>query len=447
MSGTALRQNLLPASDAAMLPSPQAPRIYLWYVVGLMSVVNLFNYLDRMALSVLMPSIKADLQLTDSQLGLLVGLAFAIFYGLCGIPIARLADHAVRKRIIATAICVWSLMTALCGAAQSYWQLFLARVGVGAGEAGCLPPSQSMMSDYFPAHQRPMVFAVMSIGLFLGMMCGVMITGHLEQAFGWRWAFVLVGLPGLLLGLIVALTLREPRRGYYDPSLTETGAARSLRETLRVLFSRRSYRLLAVYQISIGFAQYGIPQWLPSFYQRVFAADPHYVATWLGLAIGVGSMTGLALGGWAALHLARANPGHPMRLGALATAFALAAAGVVLSASSAAISIASVALMCAFWHVSTGAFLSAIQGQAPQRMRATASAVLILLNALIGYGLGPFSVGILSDALSAQFGDQTLRFALIGPLATFPSAIWSLWALGRSLDEDRRSSNSNGGAA
>ena len=176
----------LPQSTPQVMPASSGLHSYTWYVVGLLFVVNIFNYMDRMALAMLMPFIKADLQLSDAQLGLLVGLAFAVFYAVCGIPIARLADRGVRRNVIAVCLTVWSAATALSGAAQNFWHLFLARVGVGAGEAGCIPPAQSIICDYIPPRKRPGVFAFHHFGLIVGSMMGLAVAGALGEAFGYR---------------------------------------------------------------------------------------------------------------------------------------------------------------------------------------------------------------------------------------------------------------------
>ena len=194
----------------------------------LLMVVYIFNFIDRQILVILQESIKTDLGLSDSQLGLLSGTAFAVFYVFCGIPIARWADRYNRVNIVSAAVVVWSGMTALCGFAGSYLQLFLARLGVGVGEAGGSPPSHSIISDYFPHEQRGRAMSVYSAGVYIGILVGFLAGGWIGQYFGWRIAFLVVGLPGVLLGILVKLTLREPKRGGLDKAEVPDDAERSL---------------------------------------------------------------------------------------------------------------------------------------------------------------------------------------------------------------------------
>lgn len=392
---------------------------YVVYVIALLSVVNVFNYMDRMALAVLMPFIKADLQLSDSQLGLLVGFAFSVFYAICGIPIARWADHGVRRNLIAVSLAIWSCMTAVSGAAQNFWHLFVARMGVGAGEAGGLPAAQSMICDYVPVKRRPAVFAVHTFGNYAGIMLGMVLAGSLGQSIGWRWTFVVLGLPGLALALVVRFTLREPVRGVLD-SVPAQVSGSSLRETLRVLWNCRTYRTLMFFCVANGFVQYGLTQWWPSFYSRVFGLDLSSIGTYVGLAIGAGSGLGLLIGGVLANKAARRDVRLPLRISAAATVLALPAALGALFVPSSGTSILLVSLMALFLSVSNGPVLATLFSSVSPRMRATAGATTTFLLSVIGFGLGPFCVGVLSDILTPSAGAQALRYALLAPLCVIP---------------------------
>lgn len=411
-----------------------SPR-YVWYVILLLSVVNVFNYMDRMALSVLMPFIKEDMRLTDAQLGLLVGFAFSLFYAICGIPIARWADRGVRRNIISIALALWSAMTALSGAAQNFWHLFAARIGVGVGEAGCLPPAQSIICDYVPLKRRSGVFAVHNFGLMVGMMLGLSLAGWLGEVIGWRWAFLALGLPGLLLALVVRATLREPVRGLID-KVSSDDASRSIGATLSYLWRCRTYLWMAGFFSVNGFVQYGLYQWWPSFYARVYGLSLSSIGLHLGVAIGVGSGIGMLLGGVVANRAAQRDVRLPLIVGAVSTAVALPAAVGTLFVGSASASMWLVLVTAIFWSVSNGPAVATVYSVALPHMRATAGTITIFFASVLGFGLGPFCVGLLSDALAPTFGSEALRYAMVLPACLLPGMVIVLYGAARSLPND-----------
>lgn len=408
---------------------------YIWYVILLLSVVNVVNYMDRMALSVLLPLIKADLKLSDSQLGLLTGFAFFLFYAVCGIPIARWADRGIRKNIIALALGTWSVMTALSGAAQNFWQLFAARIGIGAGEAGCLPPAQSIICDYVPLRRRSGVFAVHNFGLYGGMMLGMAGAGWLGEIIGWRLTFVMLGLPGIGLALIVQSTLREPLRGALD-SVRPREAEPSLGATALILWRCRTFRRLTLFAVTNGFVQYGLNQWWPSYYARVLGLSMSSIGVSLGTAIGIGAASGLLLGGLVANKAATRDVRLPLAIGAVATLLAIPAALGSLFVSSASGSIALVSLTALMWSVSNGPVVATVFSVVPANMRATAGALTVFVTSLFGFGLGPFCVGLLSEALTPSLGDLSLRYALLAPVCLLPLMAVALHAAARGLHHD-----------
>ena len=231
-----------------MTEASSLSRTYRSYALALLVVVNVFNYLDRQILSILLESIKRDLQLSDTALGFLTGIAFALFYTFAGIPIARWADRGLRRTIMALGLAVWSGMTTLTGLAQSFTQLALARIGVGVGEAACSPPAHSLLSDYFPPERRGTALSIFSLGVPIGIMIGYLSGGWINQYFGWRTAFFVVGLPGLLLAVVVRLTLREPPRGHSESLQTSTSVtpADSFPDVLRFMWRLRSFRHLSL---------------------------------------------------------------------------------------------------------------------------------------------------------------------------------------------------------
>lgn len=412
-------------------------RGYIRYVVFLLSVVNIFNYMDRMALSVLLPSIKADLNLSDGQLGLLVGFAFSAFYAVCGIPIARWADRGVRRNIIALALAVWSAMTALSGAAQNFLSLFVARMGVGAGEAGGLPPAQSIICDYVPVKRRSGVFAIHNFGSVAGVMLGMALAGWLGETIGWRWTFVALGLPGIALAVLVRLTLREPVRGQAEV-VRESGdhIDESFRETVLILWHCRTYRMLVFFLVVNGFVQYGLTQWWPSFYVRVFGLGMSSVGVYLGIALGVGSGIGVLTGGWLANRFAERDSRLPLITCAAATALALPTALASLFVSSSLGSVLLVSLTGLFWTVQAGPVVATMYSVTMPRMRATAGALSIFAISALGLGLGPFCVGLLSDALTSALGAQALRWALLAPVCLIPVMAMALYAAANTVQGD-----------
>lgn len=412
---------------------------YTWYVVALLTVVSIFSYMDRMALAVLAPSIKADLNLSDAQLGLLTGVAFSLFYAVCGIPIARWADRGVRRNIIGLALVAWSVMTAVSGAAQNFTHLFLARVGIGAGEAGCLPPAQSIICDYVPVRRRAGVFAVHNVGNYAGIMVGLVVAGGLGEIVGWRWTFLALGLPGIALAVVVRLTLREPVRGSFDDQTRGDSSRPSLRATLARLWRCKTYRLLLAFYVLNGFVQYGLIQWWPSFYSRVFELNMSSIGLYLGLAIGAGAGTGSLLGGLLAHKVGQRDIGLPLKISAGITLLGLPMALASLFVPSFSDSIVLIFLSSLFWSASNGPVIATAVSVIAPTMRATSSSVIIFATAVMGFGLGPFCVGLVSDLLAPLLGAQALRYALLVPISLVPMMAVVLYAAARTSRNDLRS--------
>jgi predicted MFS family arabinose efflux permease len=384
-----------------------------------------------------LPSIKADLKLSDGQLGFLIGLAFSIFYAACAIPIARWADRGTRRTIIVIALATWSVMTALSGAAQTFWQIFAARVGVGAGEAGCLPPAQSIICDYVPLTRRSGAFAIHTFGLIVGMMLGMALAGWLAEAIGWRWTFVALGLPGLALAAVVKLTLREPVRGFFDAAKDDSASSSSA-GTIGFLWRCKTYRWLTVVLVVNGFYQFGLTSWWPTFYVRLFGLSVSSVGAYLGIAIGVGSGIGLLLGGLLANRAARRDVRLPLIIGAAGTLAALPVVLAALFLPSAVGSILLVSLTTLLWNVAGGPVVATVYSVTRSRMRATAGAITIFFTSVLGFGLGPFCVGLLSDLLAPTLGREALRYALLAPVCLLPVMAIALRTATKTLSVDLR---------
>ena len=256
------------------------------YALGILVVVYTFNFIDRQILSILLESIKTDLDLSDTSLGFLTGFAFALFYATLGIPIAKYADKGNRRNLIALSLGIWSFMTALSGLAQNFFHLLFARIGVGVGEAGCSPPAHSMIADYFPANKRSTALGIYSLGIPFGIMFGLFAGGWINEVFGWRLAFFVVGIPGILLAFIFRFTVKEPIRGQAEGKVASEKQP-SIYETVSYLIKKRSFRHLVFAAALAAFVGYGAITWLPSFFQRSYGMQTSDVGWYLGLILGL----------------------------------------------------------------------------------------------------------------------------------------------------------------
>jgi MFS family permease len=424
-SETARRTPAAPAGSATagVAGSPALRPGYEWYALGILFLVYVFNFIDRQIVTILQEPIKRDLGLSDAQLGLLTGFAFAVFYATLGIPIARLADRTSRSKVIAAALLAWSVMTSLCGAARSFATLLLFRIGVGVGEAGCSPPAHSLISDYFPARKRATALGIYSVGIYVGVMFGYVAGGWINEFFGWRRAFVAVGLPGALFSLVVFFTLREPPRGLSDGRLSHgPTSAPALREVFALLWSRRSFRHLSFGAALHAFVSYGAGGWLPPFFMRVHGMSSGEVGTWLGLIAGIVGGAGTFAGGWAADRLGARDQRWYCWVCVLSLIVhaPFAIAGYLAGNPYTALGLYLVpAFMGPVYNAPNFAMT---QGIVPLRMRAAGAAVLLFVINLIGMGLGPAFIGWLSDLLSPSAGVEALRYALLA------SNAFNLWA-------------------
>ena len=389
----------------------ESPR-YRMLVLAMLVLVYTFNFIDRQIVGILAVPIKADLGLTDTQLGLMGGLAFALFYTLLGIPIAMLADRSNRTAIMTVALVFWSAMTAVCGFAQNFWQLFLARLGVGVGEAGGVAPAYSIVADYFPPHQRARALGVYSFGVPIGSSLGIVFGGVIASLIDWRTAFIVVGVAGIVLAPIFKLVVREPVRGRFDAGGSSRTAA-SFGEVMRMLLSKRSFWGLSFGASASSMMGYGMFFWLPSFFVRSYQLTLLEASLYYGAILLVGGIAGIWMGG----SLADRLGADKRRMYAIIPAIAFLATipfyvGAVTS-NSLVLSFVLFLVPTALGLVWLGPVLSAIQHVVPPHMRATASAVFLFVNNLIGIGLGTVALGALSDALSAQFGADSLRYAIL----------------------------------
>ncbi len=394
-----------------MNPQSAPPsKSYRRYVLLLLTLVYALNFVDRQILVILSESIKVDMELSDSQLGLLTGFAFAIFYVSMGIPIARWADRGNRRNIITLAITIWSGMTALSGLTQNYWQLLMARIGVGIGEAGGSPPAHSIISDYYPVKERGRAMSIYSTGVYIGVLLGFLVGGWINHTYGWRMAFFVVGIPGFVMALLLRYTLREPIRGQMDTAPME--ATRPLSQTLNILWKLKSFRWFTLGAALTAFTSYGIGNFLPSFLIRSHEFDSMQVGIALAGTTALGGAIGTFLGGMFADKLGQKDMRWYLWISAIP---ALLAVPFTLSALFS--DHTQLMLVGLFCSATLGAFylgptIAISHTLVSASMRAMASAVLFFVLNLIGLGLGPLFVGLISDALAPTLGDDSLRYAL-----------------------------------
>lgn len=395
-----------------MITDPYASRTKAYYALAILTVVYSFNFIDRQLLAILQEAVKADLELSDSQLGLLTGFAFAAFYVIAGIPIARWADRGNRRDIVALSLFVWSFMTAISGLVQNYAQLLLARIGVGVGEAGGSPPSHSIISDIFPPAERASALGFYSMGVSIGILFGFLAGGWLNEFFGWRVAFAVVGAPGILLAVILRMTLAEPVRGLREQRV-DSNIAVPLPDVLALLWSRRSFRHMAFAASLNAFAAYSTSNWTASFMIRSHGMNTGELGTWLALTMGLGGAVGVFCGGLLADRLARRDQRWYVWLPALTGFACVPFMALVYLAPGAYAALALGIVPGILFNVYLGNTIATTHGLVGLRMRALSSAILFLILNIIGLGLGPWTTGMLSDHLQPALGSESLRHAML----------------------------------
>ena len=402
---------------------------YRNYALGILLLGYVVNFVDRSILAILLEPIKHDLELSDSQLGLLGGLAFAIFYSTLGIPIAALADRWSRVKILSISMVIWSAMTAVCGLATGFMMLLFTRIGVGIGEAGASPPSHSLISDYFPIETRATALSIYALGIPLGSMVGNFVGGYGAAELGWRTTFYIVGIPGIFVALLVWFTLREPPRGMSEvkvesaPTGNSSGTAPKITEVLLFLWQRKSFRHLAWAAALHAFIGYGAGTWNAPFLIRSHDMPITEVGSWLALISGVGAI-GTFAGGYLSDKISDSTgdrrwylwvPGIStlLMLPFQFTAYLHGGLWAVIPA---------LFIVSILGGMYLGPSFAMTQGLVTLRMRAVASAILLFVLNIIGMGLGPYFIGIASDLLAPTYEINSLRYALC--LAVFAN----LWA-------------------
>lgn len=418
------------------------PNAYRNYLLLVLTVIFAFNYVDRLALGIVLQDIKIDLQLSDTELGLLSGLAFALFYSVLGIPIARWADLGNRVTIITVTTALWSAAVALSGVVTSFGQLLLVRTGVAVGEAGCVPPAHSLIASYFTRGERPRAVSLYMLGGPLAVVIGYFAGGWLNELYGWRMTFILLGLPGIVLAVLARSTLNEPRvaKGTTGAEETTTDAASEaeprLREVCVTLATNPAFRhLLFCFSVWYFFG-WGLQQWAPAFFIRTHGLATGELGTWFMMIYGVAGGVGIYFGGIWATRYAAGNEHLQLRACAIAFAFFALITATGILAPDYHLAFAAFALAQLGGSTSLGPIFATIQTLVPPRMRAMSIAIVYLSANLIGLGLGPLSAGMLSDALRPRFGEESLRYALLILCPGYFWAAWHLWRASRTVTRD-----------
>lgn len=404
---------------------------YKWFVLGILTLVYTFNFIDRQILVILQEPIKADLGLSDTQLGLLTGFSFAVVYVTAGIPIAWLADRSNRRNIVAASLGIFSVMTALSGLVQNYTQLLLARLGVGLGEAGGSPPSHSMLSDYFPEEKRGTALSIYTTGIYFGIFFGYFAGGWIAESFGWRKAFFIVGIPGIALALLLLLLVREPPR---TQTIAPTVSSKPrFKETISVLLRRPAFWWIALGCSTASFVGYGNGNFFPSLLIRNYGLSVTEAGVVLGVIGGTTGMLGTFLGGYLADRWGKHDKRWYVRIPLYGLALSFPLSYLTLLGSEPLYVIMAYAPGHILNTLYLGPCIAICHTLVSPAMRASASAVLLFVINMIGLGLGPLFVGALSDAYSAHFGDENLRYAMITSLTLGTSGLFFFWKAQKAL--------------
>ncbi|MFO1018102.1 MAG: MFS transporter [Hyphomonadaceae bacterium] len=406
-------------------------------VLALLFIVYTFNFIDRQIMGILNTPIQEELGASDAQMGLLGGLSFALFYTGLGIPIAWLADRSNRTWIMTAALTLWSGFTALCGFTQSYSQLFLARMGVGVGEAGGVAPAYSLISDYFPPQERARALAVYSFGIPIGSAAGIALGGIVASMVDWRTAFITVGIAGVLIAPIFKLFVREPERGRYDVKAQSSASEKAgLLQAVGFVARKPTFWLLSFGASCSSIMGYGSFYWIPTFLRRSYGFDLQQAAFYYASILLIGGVIGVWLGGMLGDKLGAKRRAMFALVPAAAWLLALPCYAIGLLSPSPTIAFFLFLAPTALGLVWLGPVIAAVQHLAPANMRTTASASFLFINNLIGIGLGTYLLGLLSDLLSAQFGEESLRYSILAGSGFYLIAALLYLIASRSLSRD-----------
>ncbi len=414
--------------------------IYRYYVLIMLMLTFMFNITDRLVMSILIEDIKAEFLLSDTQIGLLAGTAFTAFYLLLGIPAGRLADRTNRKNMVAVALSMWSLMAALCGAAVGFWTLLLARLGVGVGEAGGGPPSVSIITDYFAPHELSRAMGIFAVGAVLGPVLGYAAGGLIAETYGWRWTFIILGLPGVLLGIILYLTVKEPKRGRYfkpDGPQTEANTQQPFMATMRSLWKNSVFFRVVLANSFTNIPSFAFAIWLAPTLIRNYDVTQGEVGVYLGASLFVAGVPGMILGGYLADYLAKKNPKWRPWYCCFAMMLTLPFWTFCLLANSLEMTLTLYIIGYVLLVSTQGAAISMVQSSVLPSERGTASSISSLSINLLGYGIGPALIGMMSDNWASDYGSMSLSYAVIVTVVfSLIMAAVLFWWTGKAVNDE-----------
>ena len=403
------------------------------WVLGLLLLAYILNFVDRQVLSIVSPEVKQELGLSDTELGWLLGPAFAVSFTLAGFVIARIADVASRRNVLVVGLAAWSLLTAACGLAKGFWPLFSLRFGVAVGEAAGTPPSHSIISDTFPPARRATAMSVYGLGIYAGTGFGFAGGGLLLEWFDWRTAFFAAGLAGLPVALLILLTVRAPVRGAMEGA---PGAAPPLSRVLPEIFATRAFRWLMAAAACQAFLGYAILTWGATYLRRVFEMSPGETGRAFGGIAAVSGGIGSLGGGLLADRLARRDPRWYAWLSALVSLAAFPFAAIFVLAEQRNTALLAFAPFYLLNNLYVASLWTLVQGLVAPGLRATASATQLAVTNIVGYGVGPVLVGWLNDALAPSLGQGAIRWSLLAAAVVGAASAPFFWQCGRTLRED-----------
>lgn len=392
-------------------PLPGRPNV----VLAMLLLVYVFNFVDRQILAILAGPIQRDLGLSDGQLGMLGGLAFAMLYSTLAVPLAWVADRTSRSWVITISLGLWSGFTALCGLAQGFWHIFFARLGVGIGEAGGVAPSYALIADYFPSHRRALALSIYSLGIPLGSAVGVLAGGYIAVMVDWRAAFFVVGLAGLVIAPLFKYLVRDLPK----PTVASSEPVPRFADIARTLAHKPSFWLLSFGAATSSMLGYGLAFWLPSLLQRSFGLDLVQTSHFIGAMLLLGGVSGMLLGGWLGDRLGNRDRAYLAYVPAAAFVIGVPLFAAGINSSSAGRAFVLFLIPQAMAYIWLGPVISAVQLLVVPKARSTASALFLLINNLIGLGGGIFALGALSDALTPHYGADALRYSMLYSLGLY----------------------------
>jgi len=406
------------------------------YALLLLTAVFALGLLDRVIFNVLLDPIRQEFHLSDSEIGLLSGFGFVIFYSGMTFPIAQLADRKNRKIIIVSGITLWSAMTAFSGFSANILQLTLARIMVGFGESMGTAPAHSLLSDFFPKEKRSKAFSIYSGGLHLGMLLGYLIAGVIGELLGWRYAFLIAGIPGLILALIIRFTMKEPSRGNSEYRYKPKENKYSTNKALKDIFACKSYRIILVATTMGAYVIYSMSTWEATFLRRIYDFDGRQIGLIVGLVKGLCGLTGAILGAFFANKFGKKSDKHMMRIPAIATFLCAIASILFLFSVNATMAIVGLGTMTFFLAFHIGISWSFAQSVTKVEVRTLAAAVLTICCNLIGHGFGSLIPGFINDLLSESYGIDAIRYSLLSASAIALLSGMLYWRLSYCIESD-----------